>query len=64
MPIILPREKWAVWLGERKADPDELRWMILRPYPASLTRAYLVGGRVGNVRNNDAALLDENSIAA
>jgi hypothetical protein len=32
--------------------------------PAALVRAYLVGGRVGNVRNNDAALLDEISIAA
>lgn len=31
MPIILPREKWATWLGQREADPDELRWMVLRP---------------------------------
>ena len=64
MPVILPHEKWATWLGERGADADELRWMILRPYSAALTRAYPVAGRVGNVRNNDAALLDENSIAA
>ena len=39
-------------------------WMILRPYPAALMRAYPVGTRVGNVRNNDAGLLDEISIAA
>src|SRR5205823_722453 len=26
MPVILPREKWAAWLGEREADADELRW--------------------------------------
>ena len=51
-------------LGEREADADELRWMILRPYPAALMRAYPVGTRVGNVRNNDAGLLDEISIAA
>jgi len=38
--------------------------MILRPYPAALMRAYPVGTRVGNVRNNDAGLLDEISIAA
>src|SRR3984893_10897263 len=64
MPIILPREKWATWLGEREADADELRWMILRPYSADLMRAYPVGQAVGNVRNNEPALLDEISIAA
>jgi len=37
---------------------------MLRPYPAAQMRAYPVGVRVGNVRNNDAALLDETSIAA
>jgi len=64
MPVILPHEKWAAWLGEREADADELRWMILRPYPAGLLRAYPVGPRVGNVRNNEPALLDEISVAA
>jgi len=64
MPVILPREKWATWLGEYEVDPDELRWMILRPYPAALIRAYPVGVRVGNVRNNDATVLDEISLAA
>jgi putative SOS response-associated peptidase YedK len=64
MPVVLPRERWATWLGEREVDPDELRWMVLRPYPAGLMRAYPVGVRVGNVRNNDAALLDEISLAA
>ena len=64
MPVILPQEKWATWLGEREADSDELRWLILRPYPAALMRAYPVGAAVGNVRNNEAALLDEVSIAA
>ena len=51
------------WLGEREASADELLRM-LRPYPAAQMRAYPVGVRVGNVRNNDAALLDETSIAA
>jgi putative SOS response-associated peptidase YedK len=64
MPVILPREKWATWLGEREATDDELRWMILRPYPAGLMRAYPVGSQVGNVRNNEPALLDEISVAA
>jgi len=65
MPVILPREKWATWLGEHEADPDELRWMILRPYPPGLMRAYPVGQPSGgNVRNNDAALLEEINLAA
>ena len=46
-------------LAEHEADTSELRWMILRPYPAALMRAYPVGARLGNVRNNDATLLDE-----
>jgi putative SOS response-associated peptidase YedK len=64
MPVILPREKWASWLGEQKADADELRWMILRPYPAELMRSYPVDARVGNVRNNDPSLFDPVAIAA
>ena len=64
MPAILPREKWATWLGEREADVDELRWMIPRPYVAELMRTYPVAVSVGNVRNNDAGLLDEINGAA
>ena len=57
--MILPREKWATWLGEHRATAEGLRWMILRPYPAELLRAYPVDGRVGSVRNNDPELLNE-----
>jgi putative SOS response-associated peptidase YedK len=64
MPVILPREKWATWLGEREADPDELRWTILRPYAAALMRCYPVHARVGNVRNNDPGLFDRVGMAA
>jgi putative SOS response-associated peptidase YedK len=64
MPAILPRDKWGTWLGEREAEADELRWMVLRPYPAELMRAYPVGSDVGNVKNNEPALLDEIRIAA
>ena len=64
MPVILTRQKWASWLGEQKADADELRWMILRPYPAELMRCYPVDARVGNVRNNDPSLFDPVAIAA
>ncbi|HET9848690.1 MAG TPA: SOS response-associated peptidase [Candidatus Dormibacteraeota bacterium] len=64
MPVMLPRDKWATWLGERDAETDELRWMILRPYPADQMRAYPVDARVGNVRNNDARLFEPVNIAA
>jgi hypothetical protein len=37
---------------------------ILRPFPAKLMDAYPVNRRVGNVRNNDPALLDEIAVAA
>jgi len=64
MPAILPRDKWAAWPGGHEIDTDELRWMVLRPYPAGLMRVYLVDVRVGNVRNNEAALLDPLVVAA
>jgi putative SOS response-associated peptidase YedK len=58
MPVILGRENWPAWLGEVDVPQDELLGM-LRPYPARLMRAYRVDRRVGNVRNNDPALLGE-----
>ena len=56
MPVILPRQAWRSWLGEERAEPDELL-ALLRPYPAEAMRAYKVAPRVGNVRNNDPELL-------
>ena len=56
MPVILDRADWAKWLGEDHAKPPELRKM-LRPWPATRMRAYRIGQRVNNVRNDDAALL-------
>ena len=57
MPVILPRGAWPRWLGEEEAGPDELL-ALLAPYPAELMRPYPIGPRVGNVRNDDPALLD------
>ncbi|HLY46222.1 MAG TPA: SOS response-associated peptidase [Stellaceae bacterium] len=57
MPVILPRTAWPLWLGEEEASPDELL-ALLQPYPAELMRAYTVGPRVGNVRNDDPTLLE------
>ena len=57
MPVILPPAAWLLWLGEREASPDELLALLV-PYPAETMRAYPVGPRVGNVRNDDPALLN------
>lgn len=53
MAVILPPEHWDAWLGGAAGTE------VLKPYSAELMRAYKVNRRVGNVRNNDAALLEE-----
>jgi putative SOS response-associated peptidase YedK len=57
MPVILPRKAWRSWLGEDRAGAEELL-ALLCPYPAAAMRAHPVSLRVGNVRNNDPALLE------
>ncbi|WP_374632784.1 SOS response-associated peptidase [Ferrovibrio sp.] len=60
MPVILPAESWPLWLGEQPGDPQGL----IRSYPADLMHAYPVNAAVGNVANDDAALLDEQRLLA
>jgi putative SOS response-associated peptidase YedK len=57
MPVILPREAWAAWLGEAPAEEAALL-ELLRPAPPEAVRAWPVSPRVGRVAENDAALLD------
>jgi putative SOS response-associated peptidase YedK len=61
MPLVLPRERWAAWLGEAgDADPAAL----LAPTPAELVEAMEirpVGSAVGNVRNKGAELVSRAS---
>ena len=54
MPVILEEKDYAVWLGEAEGDPAAL----LKPCPAEWLKVWKVSARVGNVRNNDEALLD------
>jgi putative SOS response-associated peptidase YedK len=54
MAVVLEPQDWPVWLGETQGDPMAL----LRPSQTAF-RIWKIGPRVGNVRNNDAALLDE-----
>ena len=57
MPVILPPDAWAVWLGETETNPAALL-ALLQPYPAERMRIYRIGPRVGNVRNDDPTLLE------
>lgn len=62
MPVILEPRDYERWLDP--ANPEQPPVDLLRPYPAEKMRAWQVDDRVGNVRNDDAALLDEASPTA
>lgn len=55
MPVILPRARWQVWLAD---TPLEEVLAMLEPYPARASDAWIVGSRVGNVRNEGEDLLE------
>src|SRR3954470_24860891 len=57
MPVILRSEEWAEWIGEEPTDEVRLKGM-LGPYPAERMTLWPVDKRVGNVRNNDASLIE------
>ena len=56
MPVLLERSNYDRWL--EPGDPAQLPVDLLRPYPAEQMAAWKVSDRVGNVRNDDAQLLD------
>jgi putative SOS response-associated peptidase YedK len=56
MPVILDPRDFDRWLDV--GDPTRPPVDLLRPYPADRMCAWQVSARVGNVRNNDMALLD------
>jgi putative SOS response-associated peptidase YedK len=58
MPVILGPEVWPEWLGEDPADPPRLK-APLAPYPADEMTCWPVSPRIGNVKNNDASLIEE-----
>lgn len=60
MPVVLPETSWALWLGEEPlGDPGAL----LMPAPAELFSVWPVAARVGNVRNDDAGLIERDPLA-
>jgi putative SOS response-associated peptidase YedK len=62
MPVVLRPDAWPEWLGEEPADPARLKAM-LRPYPAEEMACWTVSTRVGNVKNNDASLIEPVALA-
>lgn len=60
MPAILEPRDYDRWLDANPgtSDPSRPPVDLLRPFPLEKMRAWRVSQRVGNVRNDDAALLD------
>ena len=56
MPVVLPPEAWAAWLGAEPAEPDELV-ALLRPAPDDLLVSHPVSTRVNNPRNDGPDLV-------
>jgi putative SOS response-associated peptidase YedK len=57
MPAVLKPDMWPAWLGEQPATIRDLKTM-LAPYPSEDMVSWPVGTRVGNVKNNDPALIE------
>jgi putative SOS response-associated peptidase YedK len=57
MPVVLKPESWPVWLGEKSAEPSALK-ALLAPLPSEDMTCWPVSTRVGNVKNNDASLIE------
>jgi putative SOS response-associated peptidase YedK len=56
MPVILDEADYSAWVGDTPAAGDELQ-ALLRPFPAERMTAHMIGSEIGNVRNDEAALI-------
>jgi putative SOS response-associated peptidase YedK len=61
--VILPRDTWAAWLGEKPAEPEELLALLI-PYPSSELAAWPVPRRVGRVAEDDPGLAERDPAAS
>ena len=57
MPVILPEERYRMWLNPDEGDPCELK-SILIPYASEKMTAYPVSRLVNNPANDTAACLE------
>lgn len=53
MPVIVPKDKYDLWLDPDVTDFNAIR-DILKPYDPNLMRRYPVTGKLNNSRNDDA----------
>jgi putative SOS response-associated peptidase YedK len=52
---VIPKPE--VWLGEEPAEPAELK-ALLAPFPTEEMTCWPMSTRVGNVKNDDASLIE------
>jgi putative SOS response-associated peptidase YedK len=57
MPVILGPENWSAWLGEEPVKLDALL-ALLKPFPAERLTLWKVASAVGNIRNENAKLIE------
>jgi putative SOS response-associated peptidase YedK len=57
MAVVLKPESWPVWIGEKPADLSKLKAMLAR-FPSEEMTCWPVSSRVGNVKKNDASLIE------
>lgn len=58
MPVILHPEEFEDWLNPKNDDPKFLK-VFLEPYPDDGIKEHIVSKAVGNVRNNEAGLIEK-----
>jgi hypothetical protein len=63
MPARDPAKRLPAWLTEGNANVPRVK-PLLAPYPSDEMTAWPVSARVGNVRNNDASLIEPLAAAA
>ena len=54
MPVILPEEDHAKWLGE--AEDGDLK-ALLKPFPADHMRIWVISPRVNSPENNEPEII-------
>jgi putative SOS response-associated peptidase YedK len=57
MPAVLKREAWPLWLGEQPAELAPIKALLV-PYLSDEMVAWPASPRVGNLKNNDPALVE------
>ncbi|MEP0814489.1 MAG: SOS response-associated peptidase [bacterium] len=58
MPVIIPPERYALWLDTNVTDTEKLQKMLL-PYPADEMRGYKVSSAVNSPRNDVPECIEE-----